>query len=46
MAYLLDTCVISELRKPHGDPGVAAWMAGIQADEAFLSGKRPAGDPL
>jgi len=37
MAYLLDTCVISELRKPHGDPRVAAWMAGIQADEAFLS---------
>jgi toxin FitB len=37
MAYLLDTCVISELRKPRCDPGVAAWMAGIQPDEAFLS---------
>ena len=37
MAYLLDTCVISELRKPHCDPSVATWMAGIQPDEAFLS---------
>jgi predicted nucleic acid-binding protein len=37
MAYLLDTCVISELRKPHSDHGVATWMTGIQPDEAFLS---------
>jgi predicted nucleic acid-binding protein len=37
MAYLLDTCVIAELRKPDRDPGVAPWMAGIQPDEAFLS---------
>jgi predicted nucleic acid-binding protein len=37
MAYLLDTCVISELRKPSCDQGVATWMAGIQPDEAFLS---------
>jgi len=37
MAYLLDTCVISELRKTHGDQGVAAWMTGIQPEEAFLS---------
>ena len=37
MAYLLDTCVISELRKPHCDQGVATWMSGIQPDEAFLS---------
>lgn len=37
MAYLLDTCVISELRKPHCDPSVATWMAGIRPDEAFLS---------
>ena len=37
MAYLLDTCVISELRKPHCDPSVATCMAGIQPDEAFLS---------
>jgi len=37
MAYLLDTCVLSELRKPKTHPGVAAWMAGIQPEEAFLS---------
>jgi len=37
MAYLLDTCVISELRKPRGDPGVSAWMANIHPDEAHLS---------
>lgn len=37
MAYLLDTCVILELRKPHCDPSVATWMAGIQPDEVFLS---------
>lgn len=37
MAYLLDTCVISELRKPACNPGVAAWISGIQPDEAFLS---------
>ena len=37
MACLLDTCVISELRKPHCDPGVAEWMAGLQPEEAFLS---------
>lgn len=37
MAYLLDTCIISELRKPACNPGVSAWMAGIQPNEAFLS---------
>lgn len=37
MAYLLDTCVLSELRKPKTDPGVTAWMAGLQPEEAFLS---------
>mgnify|MGYP001601918508 CR=1 FL=1 len=37
MAYLIDTCVVSELRKPRCNPGVAAWMAGIQPNEAFLS---------
>ena len=37
MAYLIDTCVISELRKRDCDQGVAAWMSGIQPDEAFLS---------
>jgi toxin FitB len=37
MAYLIDTCVISELRKPHCNQGVADWMSSIQPDEAFLS---------
>ena len=37
MAYLIDTCIISELRKANCNPGVAAWMASIQPDEAFLS---------
>jgi len=37
MPYLLDTCIISELRKPHCNPGVASWMTGIEPDEAFLS---------
>lgn len=37
MGYLLDTCIVSELRKPACNPGVLAWMAGVQADEVFLS---------
>lgn len=37
MAYLLDTCVLSELRKPKSNPGVAEWMDGIEPDEVFLS---------
>jgi predicted nucleic acid-binding protein len=37
MAYLLDTCVLSELRKPKANRGVTAWIAGLQPDEAFLS---------
>jgi toxin FitB len=37
MGYLLDTCIVSELRKPRCDPGVSAWMSNIRPDEAFLS---------
>jgi predicted nucleic acid-binding protein len=37
MAYLLDTCVISELRKRNCNRGVAAWVSGLQPAEAFLS---------
>lgn len=37
MPYLLDTCIISELRKVHCDVGVATWMANIEPDEAYLS---------
>lgn len=37
MAYLIDTCILSELRKPRPQAGVVDWMASIQPDEAFLS---------
>jgi toxin FitB len=37
MPYLLDTCIVSELRKPSINPGVSAWISGINANEAFLS---------
>ena len=37
MAYLLDTCVLSELRKPRCNPNVTAWIAGLQPQESFLS---------
>jgi len=35
--YLLDTNIISELRKrkPHG--GVVSWLRGLQEDQMFLS---------
>lgn len=37
MGYLLDTCILSELRKPRADPKVVAWMAGLRPDETFIS---------
>lgn len=38
MSYLLDTNVISELRKGRRcDPGVAAWMARVEPEEIYLS---------
>ena len=37
MACLLDTCIISELRKPHCDAGVAAWMSGMTPEDIYLS---------
>jgi hypothetical protein len=38
MSYLLDTNVLSELRKKHRcGPEVAAWIASVEADELFLS---------
>ena len=38
MSYLLDTNVISELRKgERADPNVAAWFVGIADEEVFLS---------
>ena len=38
MSYLLDTHVISELRKAeHCDPGVAEWFGDVASDDPFLS---------
>lgn len=38
MRYLIDTNVISELRKgERADPGVTSWFAGLGDDEVFLS---------
>ena len=38
MSYLLDTNVISELRKgERADQGVRAWFAGLADEEIFLS---------
>ena len=37
MSFLLDTNVVSEIRKKLPDPGVAAWFASVPADQLFLS---------
>jgi predicted nucleic acid-binding protein len=37
MAYLIDTCVISELRKNRCHPGVLQWMKTIRPVDTFLS---------
>lgn len=40
MMYLLDTNVVSELRKVHlgkADPNVAAWAASVDAADLFVS---------
>lgn len=38
MSYLIDTNVLSELRKgPRCDPRVARWFADVSADDVFLS---------
>ncbi|MGE5281785.1 MAG: type II toxin-antitoxin system VapC family toxin [Chloroflexota bacterium] len=38
MSYLLDTNVISELRKgKRANPSVASWFAGVADEEIFLS---------
>ena len=37
MAYLVDTCVLSELRKSRPSPAVEAWMDGVEPDELFVS---------
>ncbi len=35
--FLLDTNVISEVRKPDGDPAVHAWFESVADDSLFLS---------
>ena len=37
MSFLLDTNVVSEIRKEAPDPGVATWFASVPADRLFLS---------
>ena len=35
--YLIDTMVLSELRRRQRDPGVVAWLSRQQHDDLFLS---------
>ena len=37
MTYLLDTNVISEVRKRHPDPHVTAFLDGVRSAELFIS---------
>jgi toxin FitB len=37
MTYLLDTAVVSELRKRQPDPHVLAWYGGIASADLFIS---------
>ena len=37
MSFLLDTNVVSEIRRQAPDAGVAAWFASVPADRLFLS---------
>ncbi|EWM16357.1 type II toxin-antitoxin system VapC family toxin [Kutzneria sp. 744] len=37
MSHLLDTNVLSELRKKQPDPGVLDWFATVRASELFVS---------
>jgi predicted nucleic acid-binding protein len=37
MSYLLDTNVLSELRRRHSDPHVLAWYATVTSAEIFIS---------
>ena len=37
MSFLLDTNVISESARPAPDPGVMAWLAALDEDQAFIS---------
>ncbi len=37
MSYLLDTNVISEARRPNGNPGVRAWLTTVKGVDLYLS---------
>ena len=37
MNYLLDTCLLSELRKPEPDAGVVAWISDVNERRLFVS---------
>lgn len=37
MAFLLDTCLLSDVWKPAPNPGVVEWLSGSDEDELFLS---------
>ncbi len=37
MSFLLDTNVVSEIRKPRPHPGVVAWYETVAGPELFLS---------
>lgn len=37
MNYLLDTCLLSELRKPEPDAGVVAWISDVYERRLFVS---------
>lgn len=37
MRFLLDTCVLSELRRPRPDAGVATWVSSTDEDRLYLS---------
>lgn len=37
MNYLLDTCLLSELRKPDPDPGIVTWISDIDEGRLFVS---------
>ena len=35
--YLIDTNIISELRRPRPHAGLVAWLSGIPSDQVFIS---------
>ena len=37
MAWLLDTNILSELRRPRPDPNVVAFVSGIPLDQLYIS---------